>query len=285
MSGRIKLLKGGVPIQETHLPDLPYEYDKPSAFDEQCGTFGLDAYQLPNRECFETFVCDVPSDNIPLSNFSKCINAMNCHMMAGMTTGVSSAANSLTALFIHQMVPHHQNAVNMAKALLKTGKVTCDDLTSEEPLCVMETILRDIIMNQNYQIQVMYGVVEELNHPKVNDCKVFVNLPANETTFSPTTLATTLSPTLPAATFSPTLPAATFSPTLPAATFSPTLPAATFSPTTPAATFPPTIPAATFAPTSPKASEVMRTSGEVKTYAVVAIPLCVALIQTTLMLF
>jgi hypothetical protein len=38
MSGRIKLLKEGVPIQETHLPELPYEYDMPSDFDKQCGT-------------------------------------------------------------------------------------------------------------------------------------------------------------------------------------------------------------------------------------------------------
>ena len=266
MSGRIKLLKGGVPIQETHLPELPYEYDKPSDFDKQCGTFGLDAFQLPNEECFETFVCDVPSENIALSNFSKCINAMNCHMMAGMTTRVESTKNSLTALFIHQMVPHHQNAVNMAKALLKTGKVTCNDLTSEEPLCVMETILRDIIMNQNFQIQTMYGVVEALNYTKVNDCKVLVNAPANETALSPTILTATLSPSTPPVTPSPTTLTATPSPTTITATPSPTTPAVTPSPTT------------------PKTSEVVRTSGAVNTFTVAAIVSCVTLVQASLLL-
>jgi uncharacterized protein (DUF305 family) len=37
-----------------------------------------------------------------------------------MTTGVM--ASDETALFIHQMIPHHQNAVNMAKTLLKSAK-------------------------------------------------------------------------------------------------------------------------------------------------------------------
>jgi Domain of unknown function (DUF305) len=172
-------------------------------------------------------------------------------MMAGMTTGVTSTKNSLTALFIHQMVPHHQNAVNMAKALLKTGKVTCNDLTSEEPLCVMETILRDIIMNQNFQIQVMYGVIEALNYTKVNDCKVLVNAPANETALSPTILTATLSPSTPPATLLPTTLTATLSPTTPAVTLSPT---------------------------------IARTSGAVKTFTVAAIVSCVTLVQAVLLL-
>jgi hypothetical protein len=69
-----------------------------------------------------------------------------------MTTMASSM--SQTALFIHQMVPHHQNAVNMAKALLKTGKLECDNLTEETADCALEQILLEIINEQNFQIQV-----------------------------------------------------------------------------------------------------------------------------------
>ena len=40
------------------------------------------------------------------------------------------------------MIPHHQNAVTVAKALLKTGKVKCDDPTDESDNCALEIILR-----------------------------------------------------------------------------------------------------------------------------------------------
>jgi uncharacterized protein (DUF305 family) len=43
------------------------------------------------------------------------------------------------------MIPHHQNAVNMAKALSKTG-LSCDDLTNEDdPNCTMENLIGEII--------------------------------------------------------------------------------------------------------------------------------------------
>ena len=104
MSGRIKLLQNGIPIQpDSDLPAIPYTYDQPGEFDKTCGTFGLDAFQLPHDQCPERFVCDATEETQP---FSSCIEAMDCHMMAGMTTGVSS--NSEVALFIHQMIPHHQ---------------------------------------------------------------------------------------------------------------------------------------------------------------------------------
>jgi len=72
--------------------------------------------------------------------FSQCLDAMNCHMLAGMTTGIK--AQDERALFIHQMIPHHVNAVNMAKALIKTGKTVCEDLANDEdPDCILEGIL------------------------------------------------------------------------------------------------------------------------------------------------
>ncbi|KAL7554971.1 hypothetical protein ACHAWF_018546 [Thalassiosira exigua] len=178
MTGRIKLLKDGQPIQKgADLPELGYEYDQLAEHDQICGTFGIDGYQLPHGECPEKFVCDVPAENEELVQFSKCIDSMNCAMMAGMTTSVNETESEV-ALFLHQMIPHHQNAVNMAKALLQTGKVKCDDLTDEESDqaddCALEVILREIINNQNAQIQVMRGILEAKSYPAENDCKVDV---------------------------------------------------------------------------------------------------------------
>ena len=172
MSGRIKLLKDGIPIQEDDAPELGYEYDIPGVHDGECGTYGLDSFQLPHDECPEKFVCDAQDTNDRLKQFALCIDSMNCHMMAGMTSSVSGGMDE-TALFIHQMIPHHQNAVNMAKALLKTETLQCDDLTEEEnPDCAMEVILRSIITGQNAQIQTMRGILKSKNLPPDNDCIV-----------------------------------------------------------------------------------------------------------------
>jgi aspartate/glutamate racemase len=94
---------------------------------------------------------------------------MNCaSIMAGMT----SHATSEMGLFIHQMIPHHQNEVNMAKALLKTG-VSCEDLSNDkDPTCIMEVIFQEIINGQNAQIQAMRGVLEALDEPAYADCVV-----------------------------------------------------------------------------------------------------------------
>jgi hypothetical protein len=101
MSGRIKLLKNGVPINEVDDPPIQYAYDVPGSFDKGCGTFGLDNFQLPHPQCPDTFVCGVEEQSEGLQAYAACNNAMNCHMFIGMTTGVK--AGSPTALFIQQV--------------------------------------------------------------------------------------------------------------------------------------------------------------------------------------
>jgi len=157
MTGRIKLLKDGNPVSEEDKPSIEYSYDQPGDFDAGCGTHGLDEFQLPHKECPSKFVCDVePSSSN--ANFANCIDAMNCHMFSGMTSYMS--ANSKNALFIHEMIPHHQNAVNMAKTLLHENELDCPDLTDDENEdCALEVILREIINVQNHQIQLMRGVL------------------------------------------------------------------------------------------------------------------------------
>jgi Domain of unknown function (DUF305) len=173
MTGRIKLLKDGVPVSSDNEPPLEYEYDKISEFDSACGTYGLDGFQLPNDQCPDKFVCLAEDASPEFTAFSTCIDAMNCFMVAGMTT--KGTAQSPTALFIHQMIPHHQNAVNMAKVLLHSGDVQCDDLTNEDdPKCAMEAVLRNIVNTQNQQIQQMLSILKGLNYSKTDDCSVLV---------------------------------------------------------------------------------------------------------------
>jgi hypothetical protein len=90
--------------------------------------------------------------------------------MAEMSTNVGQDPASL---FMYHMIPHHENAVNMAKALLPN--VPCDDLTKEDdPDCVLNALARDIINTQNFQIQTMRTVLEALGSPPTDDCKVTV---------------------------------------------------------------------------------------------------------------
>jgi hypothetical protein len=90
MTRRIKLLKNGIPLTTQNIPEMNYKYDSPGPFDQQCGTFGLDSFQLPNDECFDRFVCDAPDDDSSLNLYAHCIEAMNCHMLAGMTSKATS---------------------------------------------------------------------------------------------------------------------------------------------------------------------------------------------------
>ena len=88
-----------------------------------------------------------------------------------MTTNVGAGSNN--ALFVHQMIPHHQNAVNMAKALLKAGVLFCQDVQEESDHCTLYVMMHEIINSQNYQIQVMNGLLEANEaYPFRDDCEV-----------------------------------------------------------------------------------------------------------------
>jgi len=170
MSGRIKLMDAdGNLLNEEDTPVIGYDYDTIDSFDSECGTYNTTDYKLPHGQCPTEFVCDVEGGD-DVKAFAGCIEAMNCHMMTSMTTN----AVSEQALFIHQMIPHHQNAVNMAKALLKTGKVKCDASDNESDDCELEGILRTIISQQNHQILSMKGILEGDNIPEYSDCVVAI---------------------------------------------------------------------------------------------------------------
>jgi len=172
MTGRIKFIDADEALlQHEDEPAIDYEYDVPSAFDEECGTYGIEPFQLPNSQCPESFVCNAPDLSYDLGKYASCYDAMDCAMMVGMTTYVEDAKS----LFIHQMIPHHQNAVNMAKALLKSGGLECDDVTEETSDCALTVIAMSIIAHQNHQIQGMQAVLDEEGYLPTNDCEVTVS--------------------------------------------------------------------------------------------------------------
>ncbi|KAL7426187.1 hypothetical protein ACHAXH_000256, partial [Discostella pseudostelligera] len=179
LGGRIKLTRNGKIINSAPLPvhnELP---PPPSSYDKQCGTYGLvheeaslgqrgDSwphhfeadYRLPHPECPHTFVCEDGR-----SAFSSCLDTINCHMFNGMTTYENYGD---VALFLQQMIPHHQNAVNMAKSLLLTWSYSCspEDLGTDSAECLMENIIRNIINVQNAQIQTMRDLLENHGWPQ-----------------------------------------------------------------------------------------------------------------------
>lgn len=208
MTGRFKLIdSNGMALSAPNTPDLGYAYDTPGVFDKSCGGYNLDNFQLPNDQCPSTFTCGKEEATTEVKAFASCIDAMNCHMMQGMTSNVLSKgppANDIMALFMHQMIPHHQNAVNMGKALLHTKGISCDDPTNETTDCELEGIVRDIINVQNAQIQAMKNILKGKSYEETSDCEVIVkngttDAPTNAPTKAPTKAttgeATTKSPT------------------------------------------------------------------------------------------
>tara|TARA_B110000459_G_C16344217_1_gene373669 strand:+ start:128 stop:550 length:423 start_codon:yes stop_codon:yes gene_type:complete len=80
------------------------------------------------------------------TDFEKCLHAIDCQMHWDMYTETTPDSDKIVT-FMQQMIPHHQNAVNMAKLLLKHA--TSAEIKAVEGL---EDILHNIINTQNYQI-------------------------------------------------------------------------------------------------------------------------------------
>lgn len=106
----------------------------------------------------------------PETVYTECIHAMNYHMMASMTTN----AVRKSALFCHQMIPHHQNAINMAKALMHTHDIVrpFGEGDDERWECELAPILYDIINGQNAQIMTMTNVLDQLCANQYENCEV-----------------------------------------------------------------------------------------------------------------
>ena len=117
MSGRIKIcdrvgdnciLRSGKPVQL-------YEYHVPDPFDHECGTTGAVQYK-DGKQCEgHEFLCAAHKAQRNDTVF-KCFDAIDCAMNAEMRIQYRGKNEQFTA-FLQQMIPHHQNAVNMAKCV------------------------------------------------------------------------------------------------------------------------------------------------------------------------
>mmetsp|Transcript_16849 Transcript_16849/g.18990 ORF Transcript_16849/g.18990 Transcript_16849/m.18990 type:complete len:620 (-) Transcript_16849:535-2394(-) len=182
MTGRFKFVDAaGDAISPDNTLRIPYEYQEPDAYDRSCGATGIGESQLPDMECPTTFVCDAPDAAVApfAAKFAECVDSMNCAMLKGITTKISS--DSPIALFNHQMIPHHQQAVNMCKALDVAQGTECEDIFDEdEPKCVLKVLCQEIINVQNAQIQTMRGILEQLELPDTDNC--IVDIPVDPQT-------------------------------------------------------------------------------------------------------
>ncbi|KAJ8613647.1 hypothetical protein CTAYLR_003130 [Chrysophaeum taylorii] len=160
MSGRIKVLVDDVIVSEEDRPALGYEYEVPSDFDAGCGTYGTGDYQESGGLCSDTFLCLDGNESDVMVEFSECLYATDCAMDYLMRTEIHDT-NPVVA-FIHQMIPHHDNAINMAKILLKIQGDWLD--ADNENDAEMIDVLWDIINTQNHQIDIMQNWLEAFGY-------------------------------------------------------------------------------------------------------------------------
>jgi len=153
MSGRIIITAEHVPGKEMAL----YPAVTRSDVDTQCGTTGLskEFTQWDHR-----FLCGTLD-----KTFEKCVQSMDYKMSSDMRYFSSEDNEDPVKLFCEQMIPHHQNAVNMAKALIKHHP--------EEVKAVddFKGLLMEIINGQNYQIHQFRAYLKE--NPSDRFCKDF----------------------------------------------------------------------------------------------------------------
>ena len=117
-----------------------------SGVDSTCGTFGIEPFAGGgSQQCNKRFLCG----NLD-TTFEKCMQAIDCKMETEMLSHTSVDHADKVAVFMQQMIPHHVNAVNMARILLAQVDSSTIDAAFEEG--GLTDMLNDIINTQNFQI-------------------------------------------------------------------------------------------------------------------------------------
>jgi len=143
MSGKIIIKNEDGSDYSNGTDELPlYDPIVKDSFDKSCGTSHASEYaDGGEKECKIDFFAGKRD-----TTFEKCLQAVDCQMHYEMYSEAGPNESNIV-LFMQQMIPHHANAVNMAKLLLKQS--TQEELDAVEDL---EDILHDIINTQNFQI-------------------------------------------------------------------------------------------------------------------------------------
>mmetsp|Transcript_111 Transcript_111/g.138 ORF Transcript_111/g.138 Transcript_111/m.138 type:complete len:434 (-) Transcript_111:75-1376(-) len=181
MSGRIKVLNAttGAQLDATDKVPIPYAYNQPDSFESSCGTFNVSQFVGSDACKDKTFLCGDDSND----EFGQCMNAIDCAMHEEMRVSLD---NDPTVIFMHQMIAHHRNAVQMAKILLKLDPEslrcgtdydgrrrldgTCFDIGEDGGFPVI-TLLWEIINGQNAQITFMEAWLEDNQQPSHDNCE------------------------------------------------------------------------------------------------------------------
>ena len=132
-----------------------------AAFDETCGTHDATAFDPDSAHSTcsgKNFLCGAGADD----TYAKCLKAVDCKMHHDMAVSVPSTSTSKFATFVRQMIPHHQNAVSMAKALLKHHAAADYPAagTEDQDMDFAKGLARGIINVQNRQIQQLSSWLE-----------------------------------------------------------------------------------------------------------------------------
>ena len=128
-----------------------------NAYDQQCGTHKTFASSTHSVCTNSHFLCGAGSHG----EFEKCLKAIDCQMHHDMAVNVPTGSSKF-ATFARQMIPHHQNAVAMAKTLAKHHGVSDypAPIVEDQDMAWANTLIRNIINAQNFQIQGMLGWLE-----------------------------------------------------------------------------------------------------------------------------
>merc|ERR1719473_1625937 len=120
MSGKIiiKNADGSNFTPSANPAELPlYAAPENNGVDATCGTAGATIVPFVNggdHVCTNRWICGTLD-----TDFEKCMQAIDCKMAQEMYMQTSPDHSDKIAIFMQQMIPHHVNAMNMAKILLK----------------------------------------------------------------------------------------------------------------------------------------------------------------------
>ena len=135
-----------------------------SAHDEACGTYDIYAPGSKSSCSNSHFLCGSGAGGA----FETCLANIDCKMHHDMAIQVEAGASKF-ATFARQMIPHHQNAVSMAKSLLKfhTAADYGPDAGTggeDDDMAMAVALAHEIINAQNHQIQYMAGWLDSNPH-------------------------------------------------------------------------------------------------------------------------
>jgi hypothetical protein len=142
-------------------PELElYEVIVRDDFDKTCGTTGTSKFKAGGvKDCKQQFFGGTHD-----SEWENCLQAIDCQMHWDMYGKTQSDATDKVKAFMQQMIPHHQNAVNMAKVILKQAtqaelKKAGQEMDEDDDAFIH--FLHSIINVQNHQIHTMRNYLKE----------------------------------------------------------------------------------------------------------------------------